>query len=141
MSFEFKASWSARSSMAALAAPSQSILPDLVPDANAVDDEDDLEDDDDDDDDEQPPMRKGVSRLGISKKAWTPAEDEILTAVVEKQGPSRWSTIAHHLPGRMGKQCRERCARSTVQRALQRRALAPAILRAARSNSKSHLAP
>ena len=86
--------------MAGLAAPSQSILPDLVPDANAVDDEDDLEDDDDDDDDEQPPMRKGVSRLGISKKAWTPAEDEILTAVVEKQGPSRWSTIAHHLPGR-----------------------------------------
>ena len=34
--------------MAALAADSQSILPDLVPDANAVDDEDDLEDDDDD---------------------------------------------------------------------------------------------
>ena len=126
--------------MAALAAPSQSILPDLVPDANAVDDEDDLEDDDDDDDDEQPPMRKGVSRLGISKKAWTPAEDEILTAVVEKQGPSRWAMIAHHLPGRMGRQCRERCARSTVQRELGmrawRRALAPALLR---SNSKSHL--
>ena len=75
----------------------------------------DEDDDDEDDEDEQPQMRQGVSRLGISKKAWTPAEDEILTAVVEKQGPSRWSTIAHHLPGRMGKQCRERCAHAAAR--------------------------
>lgn len=28
--------------------------------------------------------------------------------LVEKNGPQRWTTIAEHLPGRMGKQCRER---------------------------------
>lgn len=27
---------------------------------------------------------------------------------MEKYGPKKWSTIAQHLPGRIGKQCRER---------------------------------
>lgn len=29
--------------------------------------------------------------------------------LVEQYGPKRWSVIAMHLPGRIGKQCRERC--------------------------------
>ena len=28
---------------------------------------------------------------------------------MNKFGPKKWSTIAQHLPGRIGKQCRERC--------------------------------
>lgn len=28
--------------------------------------------------------------------------------LVEKQGPRKWTAIAEHLPGRIGKQCRER---------------------------------
>lgn len=28
--------------------------------------------------------------------------------LVEQYGPKRWSVIAMHLPGRIGKQCRER---------------------------------
>lgn len=28
--------------------------------------------------------------------------------MVEKHGPRNWSKIADHLPGRIGKQCRER---------------------------------
>ena len=29
-------------------------------------------------------------------------------SLVEQYGPKRWSVIALHLPGRIGKQCRER---------------------------------
>ncbi|KAJ8450460.1 hypothetical protein Cgig2_002145 [Carnegiea gigantea] len=35
-------------------------------------------------------------------------EDEIIIQLVDKYGPKKWSTIAQHLPGRIGKQCRER---------------------------------
>lgn len=35
-------------------------------------------------------------------------EDEIIIELVNKFGPKKWSTIAQHLPGRIGKQCRER---------------------------------
>lgn len=72
--------------------------------------EDDDEDDDDDGDMEDGPRLKN-SKLGVCKKAWTAAEDKILQEVVEKNGAHRWSTVAGYLPGRMGKQCRERCAR------------------------------
>ena len=61
-----------------------------------------------DGDEEEPSSQKGG--LGISKRSWTPAEDEVLTEIVLKNGAQRWSTVASHLPGRMGKQCRERCA-------------------------------
>jgi hypothetical protein len=44
----------------------------------------------------------------IKKQAWTPEEDAKLLAMVEHHGPSSWSQIALHLPGRVGKQCRER---------------------------------
>jgi len=43
-----------------------------------------------------------------AKRLWTPAEDDQLVAVVNKYGASRWSLIATHVPGRAGKQCRER---------------------------------
>ena len=35
-------------------------------------------------------------------------EDEIIIQMVNKLGPKKWSTIAQALPGRIGKQCRER---------------------------------
>ena len=54
--------------------------------------------------------RRGVSKLGIGKKSWTVAEDDILGEIVAKNGAQRWSSVAAHLPGRAGKQCRERCA-------------------------------
>lgn len=55
-----------------------------------------------------PRQRVGTSKLGISKKSWTKVEDAVLTEIVEKNGAARWSTIATQLPGRAGKQCRER---------------------------------
>lgn len=45
---------------------------------------------------------------GGSKKQWTPEEDNIVRAHVVQYGPRKWSKIASHLPGRIGKQCRER---------------------------------
>jgi len=49
-----------------------------------------------------------TSRPSIKKQAWTQEEDEKLLAIVTEQGPSCWSQIAVSLPGRLGKQCRER---------------------------------
>ena len=42
------------------------------------------------------------------KGPWTDEEDQILMDMVVKYGPSNWSQIATALPGRIGKQCRER---------------------------------
>lgn len=53
-------------------------------------------------------QKNRVSKLGIGKKSWTDAEDKILAQIVAENGAQRWSNIASHLPGRMGKQCRER---------------------------------
>ncbi|EGB11303.1 hypothetical protein AURANDRAFT_9175, partial [Aureococcus anophagefferens] len=39
---------------------------------------------------------------------WSAAEDEELTRLVTQRGPRRWPTIASAMPGRTGKQCRER---------------------------------
>jgi hypothetical protein len=39
---------------------------------------------------------------------WTPAEDAVLMSAVQENGAKHWSTIAKRLPGRIGKQCRER---------------------------------
>jgi hypothetical protein len=35
-------------------------------------------------------------------------EDKKVIELVEKYGPEKWSYIASFLPGRIGKQCRER---------------------------------
>lgn len=63
-------------------------------------------------------------RLNVCKKSWTAAEDEILADIIAQHGAQRWSSVAQHLPGRMGKQCRERCATHscTPPRARERRA-------------------
>ncbi|PAN19235.1 hypothetical protein PAHAL_3G258200 [Panicum hallii] len=39
---------------------------------------------------------------------WTPNEDSKLRELVNEQGEKKWSKIAKDLPGRIGKQCRER---------------------------------
>jgi hypothetical protein len=44
----------------------------------------------------------------VVKGAWTEEEDQIVISLVAKLGPKQWSTIASYLPGRIGKQCRER---------------------------------
>jgi len=45
---------------------------------------------------------------GGKKNAWTKEEDAILTRVVATEGAGHWTKVAVHLPGRMGRQCRER---------------------------------
>lgn len=42
------------------------------------------------------------------KRAWSPSEDEIVIQHVNDEGPRGWSRVADLLPGRKGKQCRER---------------------------------
>ncbi|KAF0918501.1 hypothetical protein E2562_024274 [Oryza meyeriana var. granulata] len=46
--------------------------------------------------------------LGSFKGAWTRQEDEVLKQMVIIHGDRKWATIAKSLPGRIGKQCRER---------------------------------
>jgi len=45
---------------------------------------------------------------GLVKGPWSKEEDETIRRLVGLHGPRRWSEIARHLPGRVGKQCRER---------------------------------
>jgi len=58
------------------------------------------------------PKNKVTSRSKKSfekaKRSWTQEEDTQLKALVVKYGPRQWSAIAKELPGRIGKQCRER---------------------------------
>ena len=55
------------------------------------------------------------SRGNLVKRPWTAEEDHALVKAVRKFGACRWSIIATHLSsGRVGKQCRERCARPPV---------------------------
>lgn len=42
------------------------------------------------------------------KSPWTSDEDDKVLELVEKYGAKKWSLIASLLPGRIGKQCRER---------------------------------
>jgi len=50
-----------------------------------------------------------TSAPALVKRPWTPEEDELLIAAVNKHGASRWSMIATLInTGRVGKQCRER---------------------------------
>jgi hypothetical protein len=44
----------------------------------------------------------------LVKGPWTEEEDRKVVELVGKLGPKKWSQIASHLPGRIGKQCRER---------------------------------
>ena len=42
------------------------------------------------------------------KNKWTAEEDKLLRDAVAKHGSKNWGSIARHIPGRTGKQCRER---------------------------------
>ncbi|KAK1438645.1 hypothetical protein QVD17_04454 [Tagetes erecta] len=44
----------------------------------------------------------------LVKGPWTKEEDDRIRELVEKHGCKKWSLIAKHLTGRIGKQCRER---------------------------------
>lgn len=48
------------------------------------------------------------SPLKRQKKIWTDSEDEQLLRLINDYGAAKWSTIANFMPGRQGKQCRER---------------------------------
>lgn len=49
-----------------------------------------------------------VLQPGLKKGPWTQHEDETITRLVAELGANKWSLIAKQLPGRIGKQCRER---------------------------------
>jgi len=51
-----------------------------------------------------------VLRPGLVKGPWLQSEDEIIVHLISKHGLGhiKWSEIAASLPGRLGKQCRER---------------------------------
>ena len=49
-----------------------------------------------------------VLNPNLIKGPWTPEEDAKVKALVKELGPKKWSIIASNLPGRIGKQCRER---------------------------------
>ncbi|XP_049279936.1 myb protein isoform X1 [Anopheles funestus] len=44
----------------------------------------------------------------LIKGPWTKEEDDKVVSLVTKYGPKKWTLIARHLRGRIGKQCRER---------------------------------
>ncbi len=52
---------------------------------------------------------------GVFKQPWTTEEDQSLLQLVEESGVGCWSVIADRLPGRVGKQCRERYSPLTAQ--------------------------
>jgi len=45
----------------------------------------------------------------LVKGPWRKEEDETVRELVALHGAKKWSFISSHLPGRIGKQCRERC--------------------------------
>jgi len=49
-----------------------------------------------------------VLNPALIKGPWTREEDDLLGKMVIQYGPKHWSLIASALPGRIGKQCRER---------------------------------
>lgn len=49
-----------------------------------------------------------VLKSSLVKGPWTPEEDAMVERLVGEYGAKKWSLIASHLPGRIGKQCRER---------------------------------
>jgi hypothetical protein len=45
---------------------------------------------------------------GTRKNKWTPTEDNQLQLTIQEWGSNNWSKVAQFIPGRTGKQCRER---------------------------------
>lgn len=52
--------------------------------------------------------RDSCSKRSVKKGLWSEEEDKCLRKLVSEFGPKKWSFIASKLPGRIGKQCRER---------------------------------
>eukprot|EP00658_Telonema_sp_P-2_P039998 TRINITY_DN28611_c0_g1_i1.p1 TRINITY_DN28611_c0_g1~~TRINITY_DN28611_c0_g1_i1.p1 ORF type:complete len:343 (-),score=50.82 TRINITY_DN28611_c0_g1_i1:321-1349(-) len=53
-------------------------------------------------------MPSSTPKGGASKRQWSAEEDRVVCDHVQQLGPCKWSKIASYLPGRIGKQCRER---------------------------------
>ena len=53
-------------------------------------------------------IRGKPKQAHTSKGPWTDKEDQLVVELVSQLGAKKWSQIASHLPGRIGKQCRER---------------------------------
>ncbi|KAL7529433.1 hypothetical protein ACHAXR_002963 [Thalassiosira sp. AJA248-18] len=55
-------------------------------------------------------MRRYTKLCGTARGCWTwtEEEDRKVVELVGRHGPKKWSMIAGELPGRIGKQCRER---------------------------------
>lgn len=49
-----------------------------------------------------------ILKPGLVKGPWTPDEDQKLLAWVKQEGPGKWAQASNLIPGRSGKQCRER---------------------------------
>ena len=49
-----------------------------------------------------------VLNPNLVKGSWTREEDELIMNWVRVNGPTSWTKLAEQLPGRIGKQCRER---------------------------------
>lgn len=49
-----------------------------------------------------------TNKRGSPKNKWTAAEDQIIIQQVNLHGAHNWTQISNALPGRTGKQCRER---------------------------------
>jgi len=62
----------------------------------------------DDEANEDPSSPTGGKIASGSKRQWTDEEDQIVRDHVAQCGPRKWSKVAQNLPGRIGKQCRER---------------------------------
>ena len=49
-----------------------------------------------------------INIFNFLKGPWTAEEDLKVIELVQMYGPQKWTFVANHLPGRIGKQCRER---------------------------------
>jgi len=54
------------------------------------------------------PQISKCTKKFLTKGSWTQSEDQIVLSLVLKLGPKHWTIISSYLPGRNGKQCRER---------------------------------
>jgi hypothetical protein len=51
---------------------------------------------------------ENCATLHKPKAKWSKEEDDVLMQAIAEHGPSNWNSLAFALPGRTGKQCRER---------------------------------
>jgi hypothetical protein len=54
------------------------------------------------------PRRKHNTEAENYRKPWSDEEDGRLRSLVKEHGTQQWAQIAQNMPGRNGKQCRER---------------------------------